>query len=183
MSKHTSSFDASELWDTYGYNPLTGKLFLIKLNRYVQGSPFVDARSYKGVKIHVTCSGKRTAVAYSRAVYAWFSGEWSTKGLHIDHINGDTSDNRVWNLRRVTVRENNQNRKGHDYPGAYWNKARNKWQAQIRIGKTRVYLGVYTTRAEACAVYIAECDRLGYAILPEVRRRIAALQPSQPLTA
>lgn len=182
MSKHTPSLDASELWDTYGYNPLTGKLFLIKLNRYVKGSPYIDKRNYKGMCIGVRRNGKSARINYGRAVYAWFTGEWSDKGIHIDHINGDSGDNRIWNLRRVSVRENNQNRKGHDYPGAYWNKGRNKWQAQIRIGKTRVYLGLYTTRAEACAVYITECDRLGYAVLPEVRRRIAALQSSQPLS-
>jgi hypothetical protein len=121
---------------------------------------------------------KQVCVNYGRAVSAWLTGKWADKGFHIDHINGDSCDNRFWNLRKVTARENNQNRKEHNYPGAYWNKARNKWQAQIRIGKTRVYLGLYTTRAEACAAYLAECDRLGYVILPEVRRRIKALDHS-----
>lgn len=182
MSKPTPSLDASELWDTYGYNPLTGKLFILKRNKYVKGSPYIDRRGYKGMRMGVRRGGKHVAVNYSGAVYAWFTGVWSDKGIHIDHINGDSGDNRIWNLRRVTVRENNQNRKKYDYPGAYWNKRLSKWQAQIRIGKTRVYLGLYITRAEACAVYITECDKLGYAVLPEVRRRIEALQPSQPLS-
>lgn len=38
------------------------------------------------------------------------------EGKVIDHITGNTFDNRIENLREVTVQENNRNRKGYGYP-------------------------------------------------------------------
>ena len=178
MSKHTSSLDASELWSLYAYNPLTGKLFSLIQHKYIDGTPYIDNRNYAGMSISCRFGGKTTTANYSRVVYAWLTGEWSPAGYHIDHINNNSLDNRPWNLRRVTVRENNQNRKGYEYPGTYWNTNRRKWQAQIRIGKRRVYLGLFTDRAAAFATYIAKCDELGYAVLPEVRQRLRELQES-----
>ncbi len=44
-----------------------------------------------------------------RIVWEHFNGP-ITKGMHIDHINGIKSDNRLVNLRMVTPYENVQNR-------------------------------------------------------------------------
>lgn len=176
MSEHTSSLDASELWAAYAYNPLTGKLFLIKRNRYVKGNTYVDSRNYKGLRLAVPRDNKWTCVNYSRAVYAWFTGKWADKGFHIDHINGDSFDNRVWNLRMVTVRENNQNRRNQGSAGIYWNKRIKRWQSQIRIDGKKVYLGVYRKESEALQAYIDACDANRYSVLSEVRDRLIALR-------
>lgn len=176
MSKHTSDLDASELWLLYAYNPLTGKLFSLAQNKYLHGTPYVDTRNYAGVSLSCRLGNKTRTVNYSRVVYAWITGWLVPAGYHVDHINNNTLDNRAWNLRKVTVRENNQNRKGYLYPGTYWNTNRHKWQAQIRIGKRRVYLGLFTTRAAALAAYVEKCDELGYTVLQEVRERLKELQ-------
>ena len=39
--------------------------------------------------------------------------------------------------------------------GYHWNKQGNKWQAQIRIEKKNVYLGLYTEKADAAAAFQA----------------------------
>jgi len=78
----------------------------------------------------------------------------------IDHINGERSDNRLENLRVVTHRENNQNRKHHRegrLVGASFNKAfaetPKPWQSRIRInGKTK-HLGFFKTEIEANKAY------------------------------
>jgi hypothetical protein len=71
----------------------------------------------------------------------------------IDHINRDTTDNRILNLRSVTHSKNmlNTNSKGY-----YFNKIAKKWQAQIQINNEHKYLGLYNTEEEASKAYITE---------------------------
>lgn len=81
-------------------------------------------------------------------------------GLVVDHINGNTLDNRLSNLRIVTVRQNGCNRidqregkTSSRYPGVYWNKQKRKWQAQIKFGVRKKYLGRYDSQEEAFGAY------------------------------
>jgi hypothetical protein len=55
--------------------------------------------------LRITVLGK----SYYAHRLAWFymNGEWPDQ---IDHINGIKSDNRIENLRNVTVQQNNQNK-------------------------------------------------------------------------
>ena len=74
--------------------------------------------------------------------------------MEIDHINGDKLDNRRTNLRIVTPRQNQQNKKIHingHLPGTHQHKG--KWQARIWINKKSNYLGTFSTPQEASAVY------------------------------
>lgn len=73
-------------------------------------------------------------------------------GMLVDHKNGDTLDNRKSNLRIATYQINNHN--VHSAKGYTWNKAANKWQAQIAINRKPMYLGLYNTEAEARAAYL-----------------------------
>lgn len=68
------------------------------------------------------------------------------KGLVVDHINHNTTDNRKQNLRVCTVQQNSENRKGafitnvtSGYRNVYWDKSINKWM--VRLGKN--YKGIY----------------------------------------
>lgn len=59
-------------------------------------------------------------------------------GMEIDHINHVPGDDRIENLRMVTRRQNNQNKKLNErntsgYVGVSWNKKTNKWRAMIGI--------------------------------------------------
>ena len=60
------------------------------------------------------------------------------KGLYSDHINGNRLDNRVANIRTVTMLENNLNRrknfngKTSRYKGVF--RSRNAWFAGIKLG-------------------------------------------------
>lgn len=81
--------------------------------------------------------------------------------LTIDHINGDSLDNRRCNLRFATVTENNRNmfkvKKRtaifSKYKGVGWNKAMRKWQASIGYDKTRKHLGYYESEDKAAMAY------------------------------
>lgn len=77
-------------------------------------------------------------------------------GEIIDHINGDTFDNRKINLRFCTSSENSMNQKvkpGKKYKGIYFDKSRKLWAAQITAaGKTKT-IGRYLTDKQAAIAY------------------------------
>ena len=80
--------------------------------------------------------------------------------MEIDHINGDTLDNRPENLREATRSENEMNklpgkRNSSGIKGVSWEKRRSKWRAQITVNGEYKYLGSFGTRDEAESAYIA----------------------------
>lgn len=75
----------------------------------------------------------------------------------VDHINGNTLDNRRENLRVVTVSENTRNRHAAysaQLPGAHVHSP-GKWTSRITVnGKSR-HLGIYRSPEGASAAYLA----------------------------
>ena len=99
-----------------------------------------------------------------RIIWLWMIGEWPE--LHLDHINGDRSDNRLCNLREATYSQNAQNRKlannnTSGYKGVSFKS--NKWVAGIN-------LGAFNTKEEAALAYNEAATKLfgEYAKLNEV---------------
>ena len=84
-----------------------------------------------------------------RLAWRFVHGEWPDG--EIDHINGNPSDNRIANLRVVTRRQNMRNAKGGK--GWHWHSAKKKWQALIRTGQKRKFLGHFETEEEARRAY------------------------------
>jgi len=81
-----------------------------------------------------------------------------------DHINGDSLDDRIANLRKATVAQNAQNHKGRArriaLPMGVRNLAGGRFQARIgHLGKL-IHLGAYATPEAAQAVYLAKRKEL-----------------------
>jgi hypothetical protein len=90
-------------------------------------------------------------------------------GTHVDHVNGDTLDNRRANLRICSARENHQNRRrcplkpgASMYKGVSWHRRDARWRARIRSGETLpdgrardILLGYFATELEAAIAYDA----------------------------
>ena len=79
-------------------------------------------------------------------------------GMVVDHINGDTLDNRKCNLRICSSAENGQNCKVYTsntsgYKGVSYHTRDNKYQASIQINKVQKFLGYFTTPEDAYAAY------------------------------
>ncbi len=93
----------------------------------------------------------KTQYQLHRVIYKWHFGNFN-EDFFIDHINQNTLDNRVENLRLVTVRENAFNLK--NVRGCSFNKKTGKYRSGIRVdGKTKM-LGCYTTLEEAKNAYL-----------------------------
>jgi hypothetical protein len=90
----------------------------------------------------------------------------------IDHRDGNPSNNRIENLRVTTRQGNDWNRTRAK--GYYWNMARNKWLAQIRVNGKGISLGYFDTEEEAHQAYL-DAKKI-YHVIPEFN-----FQPVQPL--
>ena len=81
----------------------------------------------------------------------------------IDHINGNTFDNRKENLRFCTRNENMWNRSASrswkkkppssKYKGVYKDKSKNRWRAEIYCNCRRYTLGSFISEADAATAY------------------------------
>ena len=85
-------------------------------------------------------------------------------GIHVDHINGDTLDNRRDNLRLATAAQNSRNCKPvmggtSEMKGVSWHKASNRWRAQIRVETKKIHLGIFKSEADAYAAYCDASDK------------------------
>lgn len=82
-----------------------------------------------------------------------------THNISVDHINGDTLDNRKENLRICSHADNMKNRKvlsknnKSGYKGVYWNIKMNGWYVQICSDKNRINIGLFYDIIEAAKAY------------------------------
>lgn len=78
-----------------------------------------------------------------RAIFAICHGHWPQK--HIDHIDGDHKNNRIENLRDVTVSQNLQNKhrarsdSKSGILGVSFNKNRGKYYAELWLNGKKVF--------------------------------------------
>jgi hypothetical protein len=77
--------------------------------------------------------------------------------LQIDHINGVKNDNRLENLRLVTVQQNCYNRSKLKAKGYSWSINNKKWQASIWLNGKSKYLGSFLNELDARNAYLSEC--------------------------
>jgi hypothetical protein len=111
----------------------------------------------------VVVKGRRE-VAVHRVIWAMHTGAWPE--LSIDHIDGDTKNNAIHNLREVTTAINSRNTKLYDsntsgFIGVTCTTS-GKWRARIGYDGGRICLGSFDTPEEAYAAYRAEATRLGF---------------------
>lgn len=80
------------------------------------------------------------------------------RNMVVDHVNGDTRDNRRENLRVASSTENGGNavlykNNSSGYKGVSFNKERMKYTASIQCNRKQHYLGAFKTPEEAARAY------------------------------
>ena len=109
-----------------------------------------------------------------RVIFAMTAGYWPPNV--IDHINGDTADNRFCNLRAVSQQVNMMNRtvsvaNKSGVAGVDWHKKSQRWRARICVAGQTLCLGHYLTREAAASAWKAASEEHGIVLKP---RRAAA---------
>ncbi len=77
----------------------------------------------------------------------------------VDHIDNNTQNNNLINLRFATSQENSQNRainknNTSGTKGVFWNKNKNKWTAHIKINGKSINLGSFLNKDDAINIRI-----------------------------
>ena len=138
------------------YEPTTGIFVWIK-----KSSP----RAMVGDKAGTIC-GQYRVIALERKAYkahrlAWVYVYGKEPAELLDHINGDTSDNRICNLREASYSGNSRNSKKRQgnisgYKGVVPSGLKSKpWKAQINVGGKVRSLGFFVDPYEAHLVWCA----------------------------
>ncbi len=105
----------------------------------------------------ITYQGRRFNLRAHQIAFALSFGRYPT--VFIDHANGDRADNRLANLREATQQQNVWN--AERLPTAGTKRARGgRWEAFIRIGGKKKYLGNFPTRELAHAAYVAASNEV-----------------------
>jgi hypothetical protein len=97
---------------------------------------------------------------------------------YIDHINGDSLDNRIENLREATQSLNGANSKlaksnTSGFKGVTWRKDTKKWMAQITKNKKHYNLGSFENIEAAATAYRIAAEKLfGEFARPEKREEL-----------
>lgn len=78
-------------------------------------------------------------------------------GLQVDHINGDSLDNRSENLRPATMSQNQMNQKIHQASRSGFKGVRetsaDRFQARITINGKYLCIGTFPTKTDAALAY------------------------------
>ena len=120
---------------------------------------------YQGYAVRNAYINKRyVALLMHRAIWEHHNGP-IPKGMQIDHINGDTLDNRLENLRICTNAQNAHNsykrrQTASRYKGVTWHIRYKKWVAQIGRGKNHRHIGYFTSEEDAARAYDAKAREL-----------------------
>lgn len=155
MNPTDIEIDISVIENQFAYNAEDG-ILTRKSNGKEAGGPNIYKGKYRYKRVRV---GERK-VMYHRIAWALYYGEWPDG--EVDHISGDTLDNRICNLRSVDKKENKKNkarysnnRSGH--PGVF--QKRGRWYAVINHEGECVPLGGYESKDGAIRARLEAEDK------------------------
>lgn len=159
IAKNLPSLD--KLDKLFLYNPENGYLL-----RKVGDCFKITARPHnKTGYIWITVYG----VTYAAHRLCWkiYNKKDIPNDMEIDHINGITYDNRILNLRTVTMSQNMRNKKLYSsstsgVSGVSFRSDTKKWRAQINIDGKNIKLGSFGKKSDAIAARLNAQEKYGF---------------------
>ena len=139
-------------FEDYGISE-EGEVYSYRWKRFI--IPYMNKGYYK---VHLTKDEKR----YLKLLHRLMADTYIPNPdnlLFVDHVDRDTKNNSISNLRWVTHQENMMNAsktKGNTsslYKGVSWHKRDKKWKSQIMINGKNIYLGYFNNEIEAARAY------------------------------
>jgi len=114
-------------------------------------------KHYRQINITITINKKHYTFLAHRLAWLYMTGEWPEK--HIDHINGEATDNRFVNLRDVAHEENSKNLKirydnTSGFTGVNLHKIKYKdkiyeyWLARIMVDYKNIKIGLFKNKQD-----------------------------------
>ena len=129
-----------------------GKIESFLRNKYWKEVVLKPTKTGRGQPYYcIRCGDKRYKV-HRIVGHCYLGLDITDKKALIDHINHDTLNNNVENLRIVSNQQNQFNLS--NAKGYYWDKRANKWVATIGLNKKTINLGRYDTEEEAREAYL-----------------------------
>lgn len=178
ISKVRQIISCERLRQVFDYREDGNLIYKIRTAQSTYPGKVAGSTNKKGV---VLLSMDGAICFMSRAIWLWHHGDWPVN--LIDHIDGNTQNNRIENLRDVTHAVNSYNKR-HRASRAQSNftgvvKMRKSWQATIQAAGRRIHLGCFLTKEEAFASYVTAKKILhdGYISEEHMAERMEAYKP------
>ncbi|MGP2449073.1 HNH endonuclease [Pantoea stewartii subsp. indologenes] len=138
----------NRILELFDYDADTGE-FLMRISRGTVKKGNVAGHLMKCGYVRI-CINRKFYYAH-RLAFLYVHG-WMPEV--IDHINGNTSDNRITNLREATITQNMWNARlsitnTSGVKGCSWHKGRGKWRAFCAFKGTRNDIGYFENLEEA----------------------------------
>ena len=148
------------------YDPTTGG-FTWKVNRTGKAIAGSRAGSNNGQGyLRIAIDG--VSHKAHRLAWAIHHGAMPPRGIQVDHIDGNPTNNRTGNLRLATNAENGRNRQNLDKrnrsgsTGVSWCIRTQKWRAKINVNGRYIHIGYFTNKHDAIeARRLAEAKHFG----------------------
>jgi len=145
---------AEKLRELMEYDADTGVMrWRVRMSNFCHAGRIVGTlQSRRGLETHIA----RKSYQVHRLIWLWVYGEWPK--YTIDHINGNREDNRLCNLRDVSMMGNCQNQrraKSTSKTGILGViKVGSRYKASITAGYKLKHIGTFATAQEAHAAYL-----------------------------
>jgi len=157
-----------EIRNNLSYDPETGIILRLPSGKIVS--------SIKNGYIRFSLMNQRMMA--HRIAWALHYGELPPPDMEIDHINGIRHDNRIVNLRLVSMRQNMRNKtqyrnNTHGYPGIVFEDGSRRikqWRAQIQVDGKPIKLGSYACKTAAIFARKAAEIKYGFSQLAGERK-------------
>ncbi len=137
------------LLQLFTYDPETGVLTRKEATKGYPGNRPITRKNHAG---YIVTMVDGTTYRVHRLIWVMVHGDVENV---IDHVNHDTGDNRLVNLRACNQHQNGGNKRSNRnrYKGITFCKYTSRWRAQISVRERHFCLGRYDTEEEAALAY------------------------------